>query len=103
MKNQTGRTNKIVVIFAVMGFALLLAGCPASPTPNSGNTSNRNAATVPTPLATLTPMICSIGQCTCGTECQDCLVHCGHDGNSNSNGKTNTNANGNANSNANVR
>lgn len=41
MKNQT---NRILVLFLIMGFVLLFSGCPADPSQNNQNRSNQNTA-----------------------------------------------------------
>lgn len=90
MKNQINRTNRIVVICAVIGFALFFIGCPANPTQNSGTNSNRNTADI-SKNAEPTPRRCPEDKCFCHGGCRDC-IDCP---------ETNTNVN--ANSNANGR
>ena len=103
MKNKNNQAKIIVVICAVIGFALFIIGCPANPTQNSGNNSNRNTANVANKAESSPELRCSSTQCTCsdGT----CKANCDQcpEPPPTPNTNNNANSNSNANSNANVR
>lgn len=99
MKNLTKRTNRIMIIFAVIGFTLFIIGCPR-PAPNSPpNNSNQNNVNVVKTEESLRGGTCQPPNCECDGQCSTICpcpsptprITTGSNGNSNSN--TNGNAN----------
>lgn len=81
--------NRIFGIFAVIGFALFFAGCPASPTQNSRNNSNQTSANISNEVQQCGG---STG-CNCNGKCQPCNAACDVPPTPRPNANANTNAN----------